>query len=497
MPLPTISLFLIVAAAALLAVAIIWKLRVRKSTEARTTPDGPIRSAAPPPTSLSVRPDAPGSGAPVAEVVEEVSIFDEIEIYLAYGHIDQATTALRWYVDHHPQDLEQRDRLRNLYIDAADHHHLAELLEEDLNRQYLATHSVRDLIFRCLQNDPQNLPLRVLAETRLDLSLENIDNELRRRQPLRDERVVARQQEEAELGSIHRDLQQAIVHPEPLELNHIALHAFHRDVPDHEHLQDIAEDALLRGAATLSPLDEGEIRAVSTLVGTSHAVRLLTETGQSAAAESLLRRQVILYPKQLRLHVMLLQLLYEQQKTAEFAHALLRLHITLWGLGKALRQRLLQLGRQLGDNALYDDLEHSEGRENQVLTKLAEKNQLYIPISTIPVSSPQLVEEQLRRDREIGEVNADDPILRDFNMLLDYGQVEEAVDLLEQSALASPRQSVYFLPLLEMYERMQARDRFARFSKKIITCDPQPEEAIMRQLYHLSERLQRGISATA
>ncbi|MEY2342990.1 hypothetical protein AB4090_12890 [Acidithiobacillus sp. IBUN Pt1247-S3] len=497
MPLPTVSLFLIVAALVLLAAAVIWKLRARRRSAGRPTLDSPIRGASQPQAQhFSAQPQPPSSPAPAAEI-EEVSIFDEIEIYLAYDHVDQATTALRWYVDHHPQNLEQRDRLRSLYMDAADYNHLAELLEEDLDRKYLSSDTARDLILQCLQRDPQNLPLRVLAETRLDLSLESIDQELRRHQPLQDERVKARQEEVTELGSIHRDLQQAIVHPEPLDLHDIPLNAFQRDIPGQEQLEDYAEDALLRGSATLSPLDEEEIRAVSALVGTAHAVRLLQETGQYEAAESLLRRQIILYPKRLRLHVLLLQFLYEQQKGAEFAHALLRLYITLWGLGKPLRQRLLQLGRQLDANVLYDDLENSDGRENQVLATLAEKNQLYIPISTIPISSPQLVQERLRRDREIAEANADDPILRDFNMLLDYGQVEEAVDLLEQSALASPRQSVYFLPLLEMYERMQARDRFTRFSKKIINCDPQPDEAIMRQLYHLSERLQRGVTATA
>ncbi|WP_248886380.1 hypothetical protein [Acidithiobacillus acidisediminis] len=496
MPLPLTSLILIAAALALLAIAVIWKARARKRIQRQApSPSRPQPTTAPvqaaqPPAEQETR----ASPAPLAEV-EEVSIFDEIEIYLAYGHIEQAATALRWHLDHHPEDLVQRNRLRQLYIEAGDHNRLAEILEEDFDHKYLDTSAIRDLTLQCLRQDPQNLALRVFAESRLDLGLERIDQELGRHQPLPAEDAAARQ-EETELFAVHRDLQQAIVHPEPLELSDIPLHAFRREAAGQESIACAAEDALLHGSATLSPLNEEEIRVINALVGSTQLVRLLAETGQWAMAEDLLRGQVIRYPKRLRLHVLLLELLYEQRRERDFAQALLRLYITLWGLGKALRWRLLQLGRQLGADPLYDELENSEGKENRELPRLAEKHHLYVPTSTIPISSPQLVEERLRRDQDISEAHADDPILRDFNMLLDYGQVEEAVDLLEQSALASPGKSVYFLPLLEMYERMQARDRFARFSKKIINCDPQPEEAIMRQLYHLSERLQRGIRAT-
>ncbi|MDD3761091.1 MAG: hypothetical protein PHO57_09715 [Acidithiobacillus sp.] len=494
MHLPTTSLILIGAAVFLVVAAILWKLRGRNAAGTRKVSENPMTTAMPAPQAPLPEPSAPP--ARVAEI-EEVSILDEVEIYLAYGHIDQATTALLWYVERHPQDQEQRNRLRNLYIEAGDYQHLAEMLEEDLDQQILDIPVVQHLVLQCLQKDPQNLPLRVLAEARLHLSLENIEQELGRQQPLQKENFLAREQEQLELGSVHRDLQQAIVHPEPLELNDIPLHAFQRHAAEQERKEEMPADALLYGSEPLPPLDEEEIRVVSTLVGTGHAVALLREAGQDAAAVTILQRKVVLYPKRLRLHVLLLQIFYEQGNERDFARGLLRLHIILWGLGKALRQRLLNVGRQLGQDSLYNELENSEGRENQVLPSLAEKYQLYTPTSTIPVTSVQLVEERLRRDREIAEVDADDPILRDFNMLIDYGQVEEAVDLLEQSALASPRKSGYFPPLLEMYERMQARDRFARFSRKIIHSDPQPDEAILRQLYHLSERLQRDISATA
>ncbi|MBU2817331.1 hypothetical protein HF282_07500, partial [Acidithiobacillus ferrooxidans] len=111
--------------------------------------------------------------------------------------------------------------------------------------------------------------------------------------------------------------------------------------------------------------------------------------------------------------------------------------------------------------------------------------------TAIPLSSPPLVTEEIHRDHRLTGNDGEDGIIEEFNMLLDYGQVNEAVDLLEKAILAQPRHDVYYGPLLEMYERMDARERFSHFVKSILTTDMQPSEDIMRQMFSLAERLQR------
>ncbi|MBU2848243.1 hypothetical protein HF925_06570, partial [Acidithiobacillus ferriphilus] len=109
----------------------------------------------------------------------------------------------------------------------------------------------------------------------------------------------------------------------------------------------------------------------------------------------------------------------------------------------------------------------------------------------IPLSSPALVTEEIRRDHQITPKDSEDSIIEECNLLLEYGQVDEAVDLLEKATLAQPEHSVYYGPLLEMYERMDARERFSQFIQSILAMDTQPNEDIMRQMFSLAERLQR------
>jgi tetratricopeptide (TPR) repeat protein len=247
---------------------------------------------------------------------------------------------------------------------------------------------------------------------------------------------------------------------------------------------------LLTGPDDILPLDEEEYEVVASLVSPLLAARHLLACRQYPEAERLLRRQLILDPRKLILHVTLLELLYDQQRCAAYAESLLQLYITLWGAGSDLRTRLLQQGLRLGEHDLWVALAESDGKE-QLLAGLAEKYGLYLPITAIPLSSPPLVTEEIHRDHRLTGNDGEDGIIEEFNMLLDYGQVNEAVDLLEKAILAQPRHDVYYGPLLEMYERMDARERFSHFVKSILTTDMQPSEDIMRQMFSLAERLQR------
>ncbi|WP_312283872.1 hypothetical protein [Candidatus Igneacidithiobacillus taiwanensis] len=449
------------------------------------------------PTPPTAAPAAPPSNGAAGVAVEEVSILDEVEIYLAYGHQEQAVTALRWYVEHHPSDFPQRERLRNLYLKLKDLDGLAEQLDADLTLGAITPESARTLVLEALDQDPSHLGLLVLAEERLHLGLDDLEAELRGRQPSHTGPSEP-ETEQLALSGLRSELGRVIDSPDS---SNPGPTPFRNPFPREKSASAVVAEeyegkALVRGNSPLSPLSDEEQQVVSTLVSVPRLTKLLLRCGQERAAEELLQRQIILHPKQLHFHVLLLQLLFHRQDLNAYGLALLRLYIALWGLGKALRQRLLEVGKHLGVHPLWTELAACEGAEEK-LAPLAERYGLYLPLAAIPLSNPPLVEERLRRDGELSEAKSDDQVFREFNLLLDYGQVEEAVDLLENAALSTPHQRSYFAPLLEMYERMQARDRFTRFSKKILAGTQLPDESILRQMYHLSERLQEPKSVRA
>ncbi|MGC8467836.1 MAG: hypothetical protein ACP5M3_06435, partial [Acidithiobacillus sp.] len=125
MSLPLSSQILILLLGAMLVAAVLWKWRQSRvlkrsgnslptAREART--QKPVARTTPP---EAPKPSASKKAMGAARV-EEVSLFDEVEIYLSYGHLEQAATALRWYVDHHPEDVAQRRRLLDVYLEIPD-----------------------------------------------------------------------------------------------------------------------------------------------------------------------------------------------------------------------------------------------------------------------------------------------------------------------------------------------------------------------------------------
>ena len=487
MGLPLGSLIVIAFLVALVVLTGLWKvLRRRKLLNVAGTLRSARESRGVATQAVSAIKTGPANNTPETTSsiqVNETSILDEVEIYLSYGHLEQAATSLSWYVDHNPDDIQQMRRLLSIYREIPDIDHFAELLEKLNDSRAIPGAEVQDLVLEGLKLDPQNLQLRVTAEN-LGMSSAQIAAVITH--ATHAPQSVA----SSSLVGAQRELQQAIVNPEPLDLSGFVAKPGQLSGGGLKNSPAGTDIILLTGSDDITPLDEEEYEVVAGLISPLSAARHLLTCHQYPEAERLLRRNLILDPRKLILQVTLLEMLYVQRRCAPYAESLLQLYITLWGAGSALRTRLLHRGQRLGKHDLWTPLTESDGEEH-VLAGLADQYGLYLPITAIPMSSPPLVTEEIRRDHHITPKGSEDGIIEEFNLLLEYGQVDEAVDLLEKATLAQPDHSVYYGPLLEMYERMDARERFSQFIKSILTTDMPPNEDIMRQMFSLAERLQR------
>ncbi|PKY10613.1 hypothetical protein B1757_08520 [Acidithiobacillus marinus] len=489
MELPFSSLIIIGLLLVLVVFAGLWKLfnrkKLLKASPIAKTAHTEERSVAPPPLQAPQASTLTTPAGIASAEVDETSILDEIEIYLAYGHLEQAATSLRWYVSHNPDDIQQSRRLLTLYQEIPDMDGFAELLTQLCDTKTISGAEAQDLTLAGLRLDPDNLQLRVLAEntgiSNSQLvainSIQNIEN------PAQTSSALQRAQQE---------LQQALVNPEPLDMD---LGGFsEKTLPNPRtktnSAQTSEEETLLQGQLRLEAIRPEEWSICATLVDPLTTIRALQAAQQNVEAERILKRNLIFDPRKLVLHVALLDMLYQQKRCENFAEALLQLYISLWGAGTALRIRMLNHGRQLGEHPLWDQLEASETNKH-ILADQAEQYGLYLPLTAIPFTSPALVLEEVHRDHQIMAKDNDDSILQEFDSLLEYGQVEEAVDLLEKATLARPDHKIYYRPLLEMYERMGAQERFSSFTRAILNMETPPDEEIMRQMFSLAERMQR------
>ncbi|MBU2759987.1 hypothetical protein [Acidithiobacillus sulfurivorans] len=489
MELPLSSLIIIVLLLALVVSAGLWKLFNRKkllknNAKPKKITPAPKNSAPVSTGQISGTSSADNTSLTAAEV-DETSILDEIEIYLAYGHLEQAATSLSWYVTHNPDDTRQSRKLLALYQEIPDLDRFAELLSNLCESGIISDAEAQNLTLAGLQADPENLQLRVLAE---NLGISN--SQLAAISTIKTSE--AQPAPSSVLIRVQQELQQALVNPEPMDMDlsgfsEKPLQSFQNNNPS-ETVSNV--DALLQGNVKIEAINPREWGICATLVEPLAAIRALLATQQIQEAEHILKRNLIFEPRKLILHVTLLDIFYRQKRCDNYAESLLQLYISLWGAGSALRTRMLKHGRQLGEHPLWDHLEASETNKH-LLAEQAEIYGLYLPLTAIPFSSPALVLEEIHRDHQIMPHNSDDSILEEFDSLLEYGQVEEAVDLLEKATLARPDHQLYYRPLLEMYERMGAHERFSSFTRSILNMDTPPDEEIMRQMFSLAERMQR------
>lgn len=484
----------------LLPGAILLKVRQRKQLLKAEAPAHGF--AAPTSVHLTTDTRAPAREEPEdrsgAAEVYEVDPLQEVEIYLSFGHLEQAATTLRWHVEHHPEDLDNCLRLLDLYLEIPDMAGYAEI-QERLCTLSADRNLRQETITRGLIADPDNLHLRVLADTYLGLDPEAVDTFLVAHRPqatVRIEQTASRTgPNESELAhsvdKAQSALKQALVNPEPLDLSGLDAGSEKAGPAWIPGPCELENRPLVQGQPRLATaLSAREAQVVDCFMSPIQAAAIHQEMDMPDAAIAGLRRAILFEPRKLDYHVALLKILFQHRRTSHYAESLLSLYLTLWGAGKDLRERLLGLGRKLGEHPLLlqlGDIDQSDGG----LARLAGVWGLNIPLAAIPFSHPALVEERVRSGYSVSRNDNGDHILQEFDQLLEFGQVEEAIFLLEDTLSRDPQLTQYFHPLMEMYERTADLQRYSLFAEGILQHEQLPPEETLQSMLEAGERLKR------
>ncbi|MEL0542712.1 23S rRNA methyltransferase, partial [Neisseria gonorrhoeae] len=91
-----------------------------------------------------------------------------------------------------------------------------------------------------------------------------------------------------------------------------------------------------------------------------------------------------------------------------------------------------------------------------------------------------------------GSSPADDAV-KEVESLLMYGQIEAAMDVLEQAVLKYPDESQLYITLIDIYERTEDWDRLGQFLRVLRErADRLPEEVVML-MSRLLQRMNQNI----
>jgi tetratricopeptide (TPR) repeat protein len=174
-----------------------------------------------------------------------------------------------------------------------------------------------------------------------------------------------------------------------------------------------------------------------------------------------LGHRILGQPTDLRAHVQRILLLIKLGDGAALYSALLDLMIALGTHGQALKQRMLGLAKPLLAPATLNFLQqHLEAGFIANDPEIARVRGALLRQSTMQG-------QPLVRRVDGGGSTPVVSVMEQVDSLLEYGQLEHAVELLENALLLDPDQEAEAILLLDLYRSMQAEARWNEFCEQL------------------------------
>lgn len=395
----------------------------------------------------------------------------EAVVYLEFGYFDRAAQILREYVDGPGSaNREVLRKLLDVYLKLERIDDYAEILERLSNAGEDATF-VQAALLTGLAADHNNLQLRVIADSRLGLGPEHLSKLLGHELPaeyLEDDHGPEAAPRRATAGAAAGPKAQGA---EPRLLLRLVEGGMRLTSSF-----SAEEKAMLR--VFTHPAHEARIHRAE--------ARLHRTAGDLDAAIDALRRAIAVRPQALVNFADLLRILHGRRELEAYAGILWQLFMVLDGAGRALRERFLGMGLALGDHPVLEALTTASDRRE--LEAIGRQFGL-IPAETAAPRKLHLVEvTSVASDGWPTEHAAD--ILHEVNAYLEFGQVDEAIEALEEAVLTDPADARLYPPLLDLYDRMDELDRFNDLSAKVKRLIHQLPEEVAPMMLNLEQRLQ-------
>jgi tetratricopeptide (TPR) repeat protein len=413
--------------------------------------------------------------------VMDVDPMAEVAVYMEFGYFEQAAQTLRWYVDGGGRgNLDALRKLLQIYHRLSRIDDYADILERLCDAGQDPGY-VRESVLAGLAADRENLPLRVLAESRLGLGPEQLDELLG--------------PEEGALEVVA----EAAPPPPPAPEVHPGAPAAPRPIPPvpREGAAKAAAPTLrlVEGKTPLKPLSAEERAVLSIFANPAHEARLHLAVRDLDAAVPALRRAIAAQPGNLAGFTELLKIFYTRRQIQEYADTLWHLYSVLNGAGRSLRERLLGMGFALGDHPLLEAL--AQAKDARQVEAVGREFGL-VPVEVTSGRKFKLVD-VAQQGAPIPPLEAEEggDVLKEVDVYLEFGQTEQALDSLEAAVIQNPMDARLYPPLLDLYDRMDDLPRFTALTSRIKKLVQRPPEEVVPMMLNLYQRLEHRKQETA
>lgn len=390
---------------------------------------------------------------------KEVDPLTEYQVYKQFGYEDKAAASLAGYLNKMEGNAPEKlvHELASLSLSTGNIDLLATTL--DKHADILSSDSLSDYVREGLMQDSNNLPLRVVAEARLGWSMQEVARQIGEQTGLGVEEAVSTQ-------TAHQSSSSGSVSTEKRVSKRSAI-------------------VVAKGTQELRDLSNEEMNAVMGFVKPERSTKILrNQVGYETALQQY-NRAIQKSEKPAALIIDALKLDYQHNEVEQFAGHLWKLYYSLGSYGRQVKERMLGWGYSLGQHELFDDLEKGPN-EQQIREIGLAKGYLQPSKRQLKAHYRDLV---LENDSVTNTGNSPaDMVIKEVESLLMYGQLDQAIDTLEQSVFQYPEESQLYITLFDLYERSEGWDRLEQFVKLLRDrASTLPEEAVLA----MSRLLQR------
>ena len=417
-------------------------------------------------------PDVEAEAAAV-NVAQEVDALTEYKVYKQFGYHEKAAESLSQYLTSGSAAVSDGMRstlvneLVQLWLDAKKPDELAETLRQFGN--LLTKAQTEDYIKQGLAVDKNNLNLRVLAEEVLGWGVQQTSAEIGERNGLDAPAQSKQTKQKSRRAVAEAENEQKVA-----------------DLASVKTRKELVTNSKYAGAILVH--DE-EKAALMGFMEPESGYRLMKDRLAYDAAVSYANKAIRQANKPAALIIDALSLDYKNQNIDRFAQHLWQLYYTLGQYGRQVKERMLGWGLNLGEHPIFTQLEanpnEAQLREIGIANGFLDRG-----TSTQKAHRKPLI--RTRTDDVSVKQTPAEKVLRDVESLLMYGQLDEAMNLLEESILESPSESQLYITLFDICERAEEWERLGQVLHKIRANIQHPPEEVVLAMSQLLQKINYG-----
>lgn len=417
-------------------------------------------------------PDVEAEAAAV-NVAQEVDALTEYKVYKQFGYHEKAAESLSQYLTSGSAAVSDGMRstlvneLVQLWLDAKKPDELAETLRQFGN--LLTKAQTEDYIKQGLAVEKNNLNLRVLAEEVLGWGVQQTSAEIGERNGLDAPAQSKQTKQKSRRAVAEAENEQKVA-----------------DLASVKTRKELVTNSKYAGAILVH--DE-EKAALMGFMEPESGYRLMKDRLAYDAAVSYANKAIRQANKPAALIIDALSLDYKNQNIDRFAQHLWQLYYTLGQYGRQVKERMLGWGLNLGEHPIFTQLEanpnEAQLREIGIANGFLDRG-----TSTQKAHRKPLI--RTRTDDVSVKQTPAEKVLRDVESLLMYGQLDEAMNLLEESILEYPSESQLYITLFDICERAEEWERLEQVLHKIRANIQHPPEEVVLAMSQLLQKINYG-----